>query len=168
MSDWLIEPLEDCHERAGFCCGKPALDEFLTQRAGQYERKKVGRTYVALKPGEKKVRGYYSIAAGSVAFDHFPHKISKRLPRHPIPVMLLGRLAVDRSAQGQGLGEKLLMDALDRALSLSAQLGIHAVEVHAIDDGAKAFYEKYGFSSLQGRPLNLYLPIETYRQAAGK
>lgn len=105
--------------------------------------------------------GYCTLAAGAVAFEHLPAGASRKLPKHPVPVVLLARLAVDRPAQGKGLGEGLLVDALQRAVRLSAGLGVHAVEVDALDDTAAAFYRRYGFVPLLDDPLHLSLPIAT-------
>jgi GNAT superfamily N-acetyltransferase len=110
---------------------------------------------------KKRVCGYYTLASSAVHFDHVPTALTRKLPKHPVPVVLLGRLAVDQSAQGQGLGETLLMDALKRCLDLSQQIGVHAVEVQAIDDSARAFYEKYGFVPLLDGALHLFLPLTT-------
>ncbi len=161
MVDWIIEPFGKSHDRSAFTCGKPALDEFLRTRVSQYEKRRLGKTFVAVLQGEQRVRGYYTLAAGAVAFEHLPTVASTKLPKHPIPVILLARLAVDLSAQGQGLGEKLLLDALQRSLDLSDSLGAHAVEVNALDDSAIAFYVKYGFSPLLDNPRHLYLPLAT-------
>jgi GNAT superfamily N-acetyltransferase len=159
--DWIIEPFGKSHDRSAFTCGKPALDEFLRTRVSQYEKRRLGKTFVAVLQGEQRVRGYYTLAAGAVAFEHLPTVASTKLPKHPIPVILLARLAVDLSAQGQGLGEKLLLDALQRSLDLSDKLGAHAVEVDALDDSAISFYVKYGFSPLLDNPRHLYLPLAT-------
>ena len=161
MVDWIIEPFGKSHDRSAFTCGKPALDEFLRTRVSQYEKRRLGKTFVAVLQGEQRVRGYYTLAAGAVAFEHLPTVASTKLPKHPIPVILLARLAVDLSAQGQGLGEKLLLDALQRSLDLSDKLGAHAVEVDALDDSAISFYVKYGFSPLLDNPRHLYLPLAT-------
>ncbi len=161
MVDWIIEPFGKSHDRSAFTCGKPALDEFLRTRVSQYEKRRLGKTFVAVLQGEQRVRGYYTLAAGAVAFEHLPTVASTKLPKHPIPVILLARLAVDLSAQGQGLGEKLLLDALQRSLDLSDNLGAHAVEVDALDDSAIEFYVKYGFSPLLDNPRHLYLPLAT-------
>jgi len=110
------------------------------------------------------VRGYYAIAAGSVTFEQFPSKQRKRLPKYPIPVALLGRLAVDSQFQGRGLGKLLLLDALAKILRTSDSIGIHAVEVKAIDEAAKQFYLKYGFVELTDDQRHLYLPISTIRR----
>lgn len=168
MADWLVEPLDPLHERGEFCCGKAPLDDFIRSLASQYEKRKLGRTYVALMPGSRKVCGYYTLASGSIPFADVPPAMAKKLPRHPVPVALLGRLAVDQSAQGQGLGEELLMNALRRCLELSETVGIFAVEVLAIDTQAKGFYEKYGFLPFLDNELHLYLPIQTIEKGLRK
>lgn len=160
-TDWTVEPFDKTHDRSAFECGRPALDDFIRARVSQYEKRRLGKTFVAVPPGEKRVIGYYTLAAGAVAFEHLPGDSARKLPKHPVPVVLLARLAVDRSAQGRGLGEALLMDALQRSLDLSGGLGVHAVEVDALDDAAAAFYRKYGFTPLLDDPLHLYLPIAT-------
>ena len=161
MADWLLARLDRSHEREQFRCGKPPLDHFLHALVSQYEKRKLGRTYVAVRPGENRVYGYYTLASGAVPFQSLPAKAAKKLPQHPAPVALLARLAVDVTMQGSGLGKHLLLDALKRCLDLSGQLGIHAVEVDAIDLAAKAFYEKFGFISLLDREWHLYLPLAT-------
>jgi GNAT superfamily N-acetyltransferase len=143
------------------------LDEFILRLVTQYEKRNLGRTYVVIRAGSPHVLGYYTLAAGAVSFETLPDASARKLPRHPVPVVLLARLAVDRSVQGQGLGEKLLVDALRRAVGLADQLGLHAVEVDAKGDQARVFYERYGFISLADSPLHLFLPIETLRKAFG-
>jgi GNAT superfamily N-acetyltransferase len=168
MAEWSIERLDRAHERSEFCCGKGPLDSFLRTLVSQYEKRRLGRTYVAVRPDEKRVLGYYTLASGAVAFENLPEGAGKKLPRHPVPVILLARLAVDQTVHGQGLGGALLADALRRCLALAGQLGVHAVEVDAIDEQAKAFYEKHGFVALQDDPLHLYLPITTVAEAFGE
>jgi GNAT superfamily N-acetyltransferase len=168
MAEWQIEPLDRSHQRGEFCCGKAPLDEFLRSLVSQYEKRRLGRTYVAVVPGEKRVYGYYTLASGSVPFQTLPSPTAKKIPRHPFPVALLGRLAVDQTAQGRGLGEELLMDALRRCLDLSTKLGIFAVEVMAIDAEAKRFYLKYGFVPLLDSDLHLYLPMKTIQDTLGE
>jgi GNAT superfamily N-acetyltransferase len=168
MDDWRIERIERTHIRDQFECGKPPLDDFVRTLVSQYEKRNLGRTYVAVKAAERRVLGYYTIASGAVGFDTLPEKIAKKLPRHPVPVVLVARLAVDRSAQRQRLGEKLLLDALARSLELSDQLGIHSVVVDAIDHEARAFYQKYQFIPLLDREFHLCLPVSTIRETLGK
>ena len=116
---------------------------------------------------DRRVLGYFAIASSVLTFEELPPSAAKKLPKYPVPVILLARLAVDQSARGQRLGEKLLIDALRRCLELSQSLGIHAVEVDAIDPEATAFYERYGFTCLPGQALHLYLTIETIRSVFG-
>ena len=147
-----------------FSCGKASLDDFLRLRASQYEKRRLGRTYVALFPGAMTVAGYYTLAAGAIAIANLPPEAAKRLPKHPVPVIMLGRLGVDQKARGQGLGKALLRNALRRSLDLSEQLGLFAVEVLAIDSDAKEFYIKYGFVPLADNDLHLFLPIRTIEE----
>lgn len=166
MIEWRIERLGAAHERGEFACGKPPLDDFLRLRASQYEKRRLGRTYVALFPGTVKVAGYYTLAAGAIAIANLPPEVAKRLPKHPVPVILLGRLAVDQNAKGKGLGKALLRDALRRSLDLSEQLGLLAVEVLAIDAEAREFYSKYGFVPLADNDLHLFLPMKTIEEGS--
>ena len=161
MTEWIVEPFGKQHERAAFSCGKPPLDDFIRSRVSQYEKRRLGKTFVAVPKDAKNVLGYYTLAAGAISFEHLPTDASQKLPKHPVPVVLLARLAVDQSSQGMKLGEGLLLDALQRSLDHSAGLGVHAVEVDAIDDSAAKFYRKYGFTPLLDNPLHLYLPIAT-------
>ena len=167
MADWQVERLDRGHSRTEFSCGKPPLDEFIQRLVSQYEKRKLGRTYVAVQPGENRVYGYYTLASGAVSFEKLPETASRKLPKHPVPVILLARLAVNQTAQGQRLGEALLIDALQRCLGLADKLGIHAVEVTALDQQARAFYEKYGFVPLLDSELHLYLSVETIKSVLG-
>ncbi len=157
--------MEKSLERAAFRCGRAPLDDFLRLLASQYEKRNLGRTYVAVRPGEKRVYGYYTLASGSVSVQDLPDDAPRNLPRHPIPMILLARLAVDESVQGQGLGYALLVDALRRCLEMAAVLGVHAVGVDAIDQQAGMFYRKHNFIPLLDSPLHLYLPITTIEKA---
>jgi GNAT superfamily N-acetyltransferase len=165
MADWQIERLERGHVRDAFSCGKPPLDEFIHRLVSQYEKRNLGRTYVAVRPGDRHVLGYYTLASGALSYQNLPESSARKLPRHPVPVILLARLAVDQSVQGKGWGEGLLVDALQRGFGLADKLGIHAVEVDAIDQQAKAFYEKYGFVPLLDNEFHLFLPIATIQSA---
>ncbi|MGC8643297.1 MAG: GNAT family N-acetyltransferase [Isosphaeraceae bacterium] len=163
--DDCVERLGPSHKRDQFSCGKASLDDFLRTLAGQYDRRRLGRTYVAVKEGDQRVLGYYTLASSAVAYEHLPPESGKKLPRHPVLVILLARLAVDQTMRGQRLDEKLLVDALKRALELSESLGVHAVEVDAIDSEARNFYAKFGFTAPADRELHLYLPMETIRRS---
>jgi GNAT superfamily N-acetyltransferase len=165
MAEWQIEPLNRAHRREEFCCGKTPLDDFLRSRVTQYEKRRLGRTYVAVRPGEKRILGYYTLASAALALPAIPPAAAKKLPRHAVPAALLARLAVDQSVQGKGLGKELLVDAMKRSLDLSARIGIHAVAVEAIDDSAKKWYLKYGFLQLLDHEMHLYLPLASIEAA---
>ncbi len=169
--DWHIEPWTSEHDRSTFSCGKESLDEFLRLRVSQFEKRNLGKTFVAVPsdstPGTGKVIGYYTLAAGAVSFEHLPSNMARKLPKPPVPVVLLARLAVDQSWQGIGLGESLLLDALSRSVSLSSELGIYAVKVDAIDQAATKFYAKYGFIALPDSQLGMFLPIATVKKVLG-
>jgi GNAT superfamily N-acetyltransferase len=160
---WVVEKLSSEHDRESFDCGQELLDNFLKHLATQYRKKNLGQTYVAVTP-DKRVIGYYTLSTSRVDFDNVPDDLRRQYPHIPIPVVLLGRLAVDRSFQGQGLGKALLVKALRQAAEVSDAVGIAAVEVHAIDDEARSFYLKYGFTSLADDPHHLYLPIRTIKR----
>lgn len=160
---WRIERLTADHDRSDFFCGKPPLDEFLQRFATQYDRRDCARTYVAVLPPAPAVLGYFTLSGGALDLRMLPEVVRNKLPRHPAPVACLGRLAVPRAAQGQQLGKALLLDALRRCSQSSLQIALYAVEVEAIDEEAKGFYLKYGFTPLADDPLHLYLSMKTVR-----
>lgn len=155
-----IESLAKHHVRDAFDCGEDSLNDFLRRFARQNDERGLGRSFVAVTPDDVRICGYYTLASGAVTFDTMPEK----LPRYPVPVAHLGRLAVDRTAQGRGLGAFLLVDALKRVLKTADQIGLYAVEVYALNAQAKAFYLKYGFQPLLDDPFHLYLSIKTLRK----
>ena len=163
-SRWDIQRLDPSHDRTAFDCGKPALDDWLKRMAGQHERRDLARVYVAVEGAELRVLGYYALSTHHVTCKSLTDELAKGLPPLDVPVILLGRLAVDKTVQGRGLGEHLLIDALRRADHIAHQVGVRAVEVHAIDDDAQAFYLKYGFVSLRDDWHHLYLPMHVVRQ----
>ena len=150
------------HDRNAFDCGVPSLNDYLKKYALQNQKKHVARTYVATRAN--RIVGYYSLAYGSVSLDEAPQKVKSGLPRHPVPVILLARLAVDSAEQGSGLGAALLRDALLRTIQAAEIAGLRAMLVHAKDDSAKRFYEKYGFQRFSPGNLRLFLPMETIQQ----
>jgi GNAT superfamily N-acetyltransferase len=161
----IIEKLAKRHDRAAFDCGVEELSIYLQRYAGQNEKAGLSQHYVAVQPDAPGViLGYYALSAGAVDFELLTEDQRKRLPRYPVPVAHLGRLAVDQSAQGRGLGETLLIDALARTVRVADEVGIHAVEVVAINDAARAFYVKYGFTTLRDDVNHLYLPIRTVKK----
>jgi GNAT superfamily N-acetyltransferase len=168
MANWLVEPLAKGHLRGDFACGQASLDDFLKKYASQYAKRKLGTTYVAVAAGSLRVLGYYTLAPSHFAFDQAPPELVKGLPRHPIPSLLLARLATDRAERGKGLGKFLLLDALDRCLRVSSEVAFFAVEVEAIDDAAAAFYVKYGFVPFPSNPQHLVLALETIKHVLGR
>jgi GNAT superfamily N-acetyltransferase len=167
MSNWTVEPLGKGHERATFSCGHATLDDFLKKYASQYARRKLGTTYVAIVQGQPRVLGYYTLAPSHFEFANAPPQVLKGLPKHPVPSLLLARLAVDQSERGKGLGRFLLLDAFARCLRVAHEVAFRAVEVEAIDDQAAAFYAKYGFLRFPSDPLHLVLPLEIVEGVLG-
>ena len=158
----VIEALGKRHDRTGFSCGVPELDRYLARQAGQDIRRRIARVFVCTPHGADRVLGFYTLSAVSIDLGALPERLARKLPRHPIPGALIGRLAVDRSAKGQGLGRMLLADAIKRSLSASEEIAIHAMIVDAKNDAAKAFYEGFGFISLRDDPMRLFLPLSSF------
>src|SRR3954451_3395622 len=147
--------LDATHDLSAFDCGVPVLNDYLKKFALPNQGSQSARTYVATR-GERVV-GYYTLAAGSVRREETPARVAKGLAAHPVPVILIARLAVDGAEKGKGLGAGLLKDALLRAVQAADIVGCRAVMVHAKDDGAKAFYERFGFVTSPGDPFRLFL-----------
>src|SRR5687767_10059280 len=136
ISDLRIEKLAGAHVVESFDCGKEPLNRFLTRFALQNQRANASQTYVALS--RRKVIGYYTLVVGEVQFADAPERLTKGLARHPVPIMLLARLAIARTWQGKGLGSGLLKDAMLRTLQAADIAGIRAFAVHAKDEEARA------------------------------
>ena len=164
MANWTIRRLDQAHDRSVFDCGQRMLNEWLKDRASQFDRRDLSRTFVATRPDAATVLGYYAVSTHRVIYDVLPSTEAKGLPRLDIPVVLIGRLAVDQSVQGQGLGALRLVDALRRSMLISDQVGIRAVEVDALDDTARNFYSKFGFRPLLDDPRHLFLPMQEIRK----
>lgn len=157
---WRIERLSKSHDRSRFSCGEPDLDEHLARFARQNQESGIAKTFVALGGDDpSRVLGYYSVSAGAIGRENLPARASRRFPAFPIPVARLARLAVDQAFQGRGLGEDLLLDALNRVLRVSADIGIVAVLLDAKHEKARCFYARYEFESLPDQPLTLWLPL---------
>lgn len=164
MPSWEIQRFDRSHDRRQFDCGVDSLNGWLKKLVSQYERRDLARTYVAVEPGETRALGYYAISNHRVSYDALPEEQAQGLPRIDVPVVLIGKLAVDRTMQGQGLGEFLLLDALSRANQIAQQIGVRAVEVDAINDSARKFYLKFGFIPLLDDVHHLFLPMQIVRQ----
>jgi GNAT superfamily N-acetyltransferase len=159
---WVLELLGPKHDRNSFDCGEPALNHYLQQLARQHAKKNISKTFVVVsKPSPTQILGFYTLSTGSIVRDFLSLADRKKLPNYPIPIARIGRLAIDKSIQGQGLGEELLKNALHRCVNLSKEIGLYGVVVDAKHEKAKAFYLKFGFCELIEHPLTLYLPIST-------
>jgi GNAT superfamily N-acetyltransferase len=150
------------HDLASFDSGETSLDEWLRKRALANQVSGASRTYVACE-GDR-VAGYYALASGAVAASSAPGKFRRNMP-DPIPVVLLGRLAVDRAWQGQGIGRALFRDAALRVSQAADAIGIRGIVVHALSDDAGKFYRALGFVECPGEPLILLVTLQDLRAA---
>jgi predicted GNAT family N-acyltransferase len=156
-----IEPLQKTHDRTAFDCGISALNLYLQQQARQDAEKHVAAPFVLVAPPAREILGYYTLSASVISADELPPQLIKKMPRYRhLPVTLLGRLAVDRRARGQGMGEFLLLNALHRSLEASTDIAAMAIVVDAKDDAAVAFYRHFNFLSLQQQPRRLFLTMK--------
>ncbi|MEH1784086.1 GNAT family N-acetyltransferase [Nostoc sp.] len=159
---WNFVPIDKKHRRDTFDCGYAILNDYLKKYARQNHIKGIAKTFVAISTSVSlKINGYYTVSASVIEYESLPESYHRGMPAYPIPVMLIGRLAVDNSVKGQGLGGELLVDALYRAVRASQEIGMYAVRVDAIDLQAKEFYLKYEFIPFQDNELSLFLPIAT-------
>jgi predicted N-acetyltransferase YhbS len=157
--------LDARHDFSAFDCAVPALNNYLKKFALQNQRSQSARTYVATR-GEGVV-GYYTLAAASARREDTPARVAKGLAAHPVPVILLARLAVDGSEKGKGLGTGLLKDALLRAVQAADIVGCRAVMVHAKDEGAQMFYQRFGFEPSPTDPFLLFLLMKDVKASLG-
>jgi len=159
-----MEPLSGDHDRSQFLSGSDVLDRYFREQASQDIKRRIATCFVAVSVAAEVVAGYYTLTATSIALSAFSPEIVKKLPRYPVvPAVLLGRLAVARRYQGQGLGGILLADALKR--TSRAEFGVFAMVVDAKDETAQHFYEHHGFTLLPGEARRLSLPIATALQS---
>jgi GNAT superfamily N-acetyltransferase len=164
----LSEPvlLDKSHDTSQFDCGKEPLNIFLKTFAVTNQKGGLARTYVVLSEG--MVVGYYSLAPAGVEPAEAPERVMKGQPQHPVPCILLARLAVDKTAQGTGLSKFLFRDAMLRSLRAHEQIGGRAFLVHAMDEEAKAFYMRYGMQPSPTHPMHLFLHFKDIRSALGQ
>ena len=155
------QPLGAVHQSGDFDCGEPTLNEWLKRRAMNNQLAGASRTFVVVDQDDK-VRGFYALAAGAVSHQVATSSVRRNMP-DPIPVLVLGRLAVDRQAQGVKLGAALLQDAVNRAVVVSQNTGVRALLVHALHQRARQFYEYYGFQESPHHPLTLMLRLNGAR-----
>lgn len=159
------EKLGPAHDTDGFDSGVAALDLWFRRHALASQRADTARTFVVCQG--KTVVGFHSLAVGAIDQASAPARVTQGIGRHPIPVMLLARLAVDRRHAGQGIGRGLLKDAILRTTQAAELAGIRAILVHAKDAAARSFYEKYGFEPSPLDPLQLLLLMKDARKASG-
>lgn len=161
---FVVNPLGLDHDRTAFECGVEPLDRYIRTHASQDARRRIARVFVAAPENEPtSIAGYYTLSAGSLERSALPAMQAKRLPHYPVPVALIGRLAVDRRFAGQGLGSMLLVDAIDRIAFASHTLAVYAVVVDAKDDRARRFYERFGFVLLPESERRLFLALPGIR-----
>ena len=158
-------PLNNDHQIDGFSSGAATLDVWLKRKARANQVSGASRTFVLCR-GDRVV-GFYALAAGSVSHDLAPRKIRQNMP-DPIPVIVLGRLAIDASEQGNGLGRALLRDAVLRITVAAQEVGIAAILVHALNDRAKAFYLGAGFAESAFEPMTLFARIKDIKALMGE
>lgn len=156
------EPLSDRHDLADFCCGEPSLDDWLGRRARANQASGASRTYVLCEGS--RIVAYYALASGVIAVENAPGRFRRNMPS-PIPVAVLGRLAVDRSRQGQGIGRALFRDAATRVAQAADVIGIRGILVHAISEEARNFYLALGFDPSPNEPMTLMVTLADVRAA---
>ena len=162
ITPYRIEALGKTHDRTAFDGGSAALDRYLHRQARQDADKNIAAPFVLTVPPALRVLGCYTLSASLVNASELPDALAKKLPRYPrLPVTLLGRLAVDQSMKGKGMGEFLLLDALRRSLEAAADIAAMAVLVDAKDEAAEAFYRHFSFLPLHEQPRRLFLPMKT-------
>lgn len=169
LRDWREEPIARHHDRKAFDCGSPDLNEYLERYARQNHESGGAKTFVAVTPSEPaRILGFYSISPGAIEFARVPSKLTKKLGRYDVPVFRLGRLAIDLSAQGKGLGGDLLLAAGVRALAVAAEVGGIALVIDAKDRKAASWYERFGACMLLDDPLKLILPLSVIAEAIAR
>ncbi|MCF7970222.1 MAG: GNAT family N-acetyltransferase [Methylococcaceae bacterium] len=155
-----INSLNTDHLRKAFDCGESSLNTYLHRYAGQNIKNRINRVFIASPiDSEKTVAGYYTLSAGSIGADDLPLEQKRRLPNYPIPIALLGRLAIDKAYQGQRFSSILLADAVQRVEQASQILAVYAIVVDALNPAVAEFYQAFGFIPFTDQPLKLFLPM---------
>jgi len=161
VTNFRVEKLTRSHAVDRFDCGEEALNRFLIRFALPSQQANASQTYVGL--ADDSVIGFHTLVVGEVAYADAPERLTKGLARHPVPIMLLARLAVSREWQGKGVGAGLLRDAVLRTLQAADIAGIRALAVHAKDDAARSFYRRFDFVESPTDPLHLFALIKDLR-----
>lgn len=163
MARVVVELLAKTHDRSGFDCGVEALNDFLRTKARKHAEQGISVTWVAAEKGASRILGFVTLTMGSVAFENADPVVTKGLPRYPIPMLHVGRLATDLSVQGRGIGSLLLRLAAERAIDASREMGCFGMELVAGDRAAYDYYLRRGFKPLVEGTMRLYLPIAHLR-----
>jgi GNAT superfamily N-acetyltransferase len=158
------EPIADGHDLSAFASGEPALDDWLRRRARSNQASGASRTYVIAL--QHRVIGYFSLASGAITIAEAPSRARRNMP-DPIPMAVLGRLAIDQEWQRRGLGRLLLRDAILRTSQAAAIIGVRGLLVHALSPAARRFYESNGFRESPNRPMTLVVTLQDAIAAAG-
>lgn len=163
--NFITTGLISAHKKKDFCCEKEMLDNYIYRQASRDIKRKLSACFVLIDSSSNIIKGYYTLSNNSIPLALIPENIKKRLPKsyNSIPSTLLGRLAVDKNYQGQGIGKKLLIDALKRSNLISKSMGSFAVIVDPLDNDAQHFYAKYGFIILPDSG-KMFLPMKTITQ----
>jgi GNAT superfamily N-acetyltransferase len=161
-----VEKLRPGHPIEDFDCGREKLNRYLLRYAWSNQQAGAAQTYIGLA-GDTVV-GYHTLAVGQVSREQAPERLTKGLARHPVPIMLLARMAVDRRWQGQGVGKALLRDAMLRTLQAAEIAGIRAFAVHAKDETAKSFYERFDFIPSPTDPMHLFVLLKDARRIVAR
>lgn len=159
---FFIEALQKSHDKSQFHCGESSLDEYLRRYARQNMENDSTRVYVAVRPEDTRICGFFSLSAGEASVTDFPKRVARGWPRD-VPTIHLGRIAVDREFQGQGLGDVLMGAAIEISLEVAAQVGVAAIELWALNENLLRFYSRFDFLPLQDDPFHLYLSTATAR-----
>jgi len=157
-----VEKLRRNHAAESFDCGRQQLNQYLLRYAWQNQQAGAAQTYVGV--AGNAIIGFHTLAAGEVKYDDAPERLTKGLARHPVPIILLARLAVDLRWQDQGVGKALLRDAMQRTLQAADIAGVRAIAVHAKDEEAKRFYEHFDFVPSPTDPMHLFVPLKDLRR----
>jgi GNAT superfamily N-acetyltransferase len=155
-------PLASHHDLAAFCCGDTPLDDWLKRRAGANQASGASRTFVLCQA--ESVVGYYALSSGSVSVEAAPGRFRRNMPS-PIPIVVLGRLAVDQRWQGRGIGRALFRDAAQRVVQAAEVIGVRGILVHAISEQARSFYLALGFDPSPLQPMTLMVTLADVRAA---
>jgi len=167
-ADWILERIHKHHDRKSFSCGKSELDTYLRHFARQNDEHGIGCTYVAVQSNSNTVAGYFTLSTASIEFVNLPKHLAKGIPKYPIPCVLIGKLAVARDRQGQGIGRFLLWEALRIAFNVAQEIAIFLVVVDALDEDARQFYLHNGFEGLKEDRRRLAVSVKAMRQLLSK